>query len=386
VVAVTGTNGKTTVTRLTAHLLAASGLRVGMTLTDGVWVDGHQIDSGDCSGPKSARKVLMHPDADAAVLETARGGILREGLAFDRCQVAVVTNIGDGDHLGLNFINTVDELAMVKRVIVANVGPHGFAVLNAADPRTLAMATACPGQVILFATNPRLPAVAAHRAQGHRIVTIEDGDILATDGSARARVPLSEVPLTRNGTIAFQVENVLAAVGAAWGCGVPFEAVRAGLASFVSDTKTAPGRFNVMDFGGATVVADYGHNPDAMRALVAAVRAMPAQRRSVVISAAGDRRDDDIRQQTEILGEAFHEVVLYQDAAQRGRADGEVLALLRAGLAQAPMVEVVDEIRGEFAAIDKALSRLRDGDLCLVLVDQVEEALEYLSKRQLQWA
>jgi cyanophycin synthetase len=382
VVAVTGTNGKTTVTRLTAHLLAASGLRVGMTLTDGVWVDGHLIDTGDCSGPKSARKVLMHPDADAAVLETARGGILREGLAFDRCQVAVVTNIGDGDHLGMNFIDTVEQLAAVKRVIVSNVGPQGFAVLNAADPHTLAMATACPGQVILFATNPRLPALAAHRAQGHRIVTVEDGAVLATDGSARARVPLSEIPLTRGGTIGFQVENVLAAVGAAWGCGVPFEAVRSGLASFVSDARTAPGRFNVMDFGGATVVADYGHNPDAMRALVAAVESMPARRRSVVISAAGDRRDEDIRQQTEILGKAFHEVVLYQDAAQRGRADGEVVALLRAGLVGAPLVDHVEEIRGEFAAIDLALSRLREGDLCLILVDQVEEALAHLTRRQ----
>jgi cyanophycin synthetase len=140
-----------------------------------------------------------------------------------------------------------------------------------------------------------------------------------------------------------------------------------------------------MEFGGATVVADYGHNPDAMRALVSAVQAMPAQRRMVVISAAGDRRDEDIRQQTEILGEAFHEVVLYQDAAQRGRADGEVVALLRAGLANAVLVDRVDEINGEFAAIDQALARLKDGDLCLVLVDQVDEALAHLAKRQLEW-
>ncbi len=386
VVAVTGTNGKTTVTRLTAHLLAACGLRVGMTLTDGVWVDGHRIDSGDCSGPKSARKVLMHPDADAAVLETARGGILREGLAFDRCQVAVVTNIGEGDHLGLNFIHTVEELAVLKRVIVANVAASGFAVLNAADPITLAMAAACPGQVILFAANPRLPAIAAHRAQGHRVVTVEDGDIVATDGAARARVPLSEVPLTRNGTIGFQVENALAAVAAAWGCGVPFDALRSGLASFVNDAKSAPGRFNVMDFGGATVIADYGHNPDAMRALVGAVTAMPAQRRAVVISAAGDRRDEDIRLQTAILGDAFDDVLLYQDAAQRGRSDGEVVALLREGLKGAPRVSNVEEIRGEFVAIDIALGRLQPGDLCLILVDQVDEALAHLGKRQQEFA
>ncbi|MFO1336416.1 MAG: cyanophycin synthetase [Piscinibacter sp.] len=381
VVAVTGTNGKTTVTRLIAHLFAAAGLKVGMTNTDGVWVDGHQIDSGDCSGPKSARNVLAHPDTEAAVLETARGGILREGLGFDRCQVGVVTNIGAGDHLGLNYITTVEDLAVLKRVIVQNVAPTGFAVLNAADPITLAMASACPGGVILFAVDGHLPALVAHRAQGGRSVFVEGGDIVAVEGSARARLPLREVPLTRAGTISFQVENTLAAVAAAWGCGLHFDAVRSGLASFVNDTQNAPGRFNVMDYRGATVIADYGHNPDAMRALVAAVEAMSAKRRSVVISAAGDRRDEDIREQTQILGAAFDSVLLYQDAAQRGRADGEVIALLREGLKGAPRTREVEEIRGEFVAIDRALAALAPGDLCLVLVDQVDEALAHLHQR-----
>lgn len=381
VVAVTGTNGKTTVTRLIAHLFAASGLKVGMTNTDGVWVDGHQIDSGDCSGPKSARNVLAHPDTEAAVLETARGGMLREGLGFDRCQVGVVTNIGAGDHLGLNYITTVEDLAVLKRVIVKNVAPTGFAVLNAADAMTLAMAAVCPGGVILFAVDGQLPALVAHRAKGGRSVFVEGGDIVAVEGSARARLPLREVPLTRGGTISFQVENTLAAVAAAWGCGLHFDAVRSGLASFVNDTQNAPGRFNVMDYRGATVIADYGHNPDAMRALVSAVDAMPGKRRSVVISAAGDRRDEDIREQTQILGAAFDSVLLYQDAAQRGRADGEVMALLREGLKGAPRTRDVDEIRGEFAAIDRALAELRPGDLCLVLVDQVEEALAHLRQR-----
>jgi cyanophycin synthetase len=381
VVAVTGTNGKTTVTRLVAHLFAAAGLKVGMTNTDGVWVDGHQIDHGDCSGPRSARNVLAHPDTEAAVLETARGGMLREGLGFDRCQVAVVTNVGAGDHLGLNYITTVEDLAVLKRVIVQNVAPTGYAVLNAADPITLAMAPHCPGAVILFAVDGQLPALVAHRAQGLRTVFVEGGDIVAVEGSARARLPLREVPLTRGGTIGFQVENALAAVAAAWGCALPFDTVRSGLASFVNDAQNAPGRFNVMDCRGATVIADYGHNPDAMRALVGAVEAMPARRRSVVISAAGDRRDEDIREQTRILGAAFDHVLLYQDAAQRGRADGEVLALLREGLRGATRTRVVDEVRGEFAAIDRALAALRPGDLCLVLVDQVDEALAHIRQR-----
>ncbi len=385
VVAVTGTNGKTTVTRLTAHLFAAAGLRVGMTNTDGVYVEGRQIDSGDCSGPKSARNVLAHPDVDAAVLETARGGVLREGLGFDCCQVAVVTNVGEGDHLGLNYITTVEDLSVIKRVIVQNVAETGFAVLNAADPHVLAMAPLCPGGVILFAVDGRLPALAVHRTQGKRAVFVEGGDIVATEGSARARLPLRDVPLTQAGrsgkTIGFQVENALAAVAAAWGAGLSFDAVRSGLASFVSDADGAPGRFNVMDYRGATVIADYGHNPDAMRALVAAVQAMQAQQRSVVISAAGDRRDQDIVNQTKILGAAFDAVLLYQDAAQRGRADGEVMALLRQGLEGAERTRHVEEIHGEFNAIDRALARLAPGDLCLVLVDQVEQALAHLAKR-----
>ncbi len=386
VVAVTGTNGKTTTARLIAHLFASSGLRVGMTNTDGVYVNGRQIDSGDCSGPKSARNVLLHPDVDAAVFETARGGVLREGLGFDRCQVAVVTNIGEGDHLGLNYITTVEDLAVLKRVIVQNVARTGYAVLNAADPIVAAMASSCPGQVIFFAADRNHPVMATHRAQGRRTVFVDGDAIVASEGSWRGSLPLRDIPITRNGSIGFQVENVMAAVAAAWALGLDGETVRSGLASFVNDADNAPGRFNVMDYKGATVIADYGHNPDAMRALVEAVDAMPAKRRSVVISGAGDRRDEDIRQQTMILGDAFDDVLLYQDAAQRGRADGEVMALLREGLAQAKRTGHIDEIRGEFIAIDTALARLEPGDLCLVLVDQVEEALAHLSQRMAEAA
>lgn len=381
VVAVTGTNGKTTTTRLIAHLFATTGLRVGMTNTDGVHVNGRQIDSGDCSGPKSARNVLMNPEVDAAVFETARGGVLREGLGFDRCQVAVVTNIGSGDHLGLNYITTVEDLAVLKRVIVQNVAPTGYAVLNAADVNVAAMATSCPGQVIFFAPERHHPVLATHRAQGKRTLFVDGDAIVAAEGTWRESVALRDIPLTRNGTISFQVENAMAAIGAAWGAGLHWEAIRRGLASFVNDADNAPGRFNVMEHRGATVIADYGHNPDAMRALVSAVNAMPAQHRSVVISGAGDRRDEDIREQTQILGTAFDEVILYQDACQRGREDGEVLALLREGLKDAPRTREVSEIRGEFVAIDTALDKLRPGDLCLILVDQVEEALAHLAQR-----
>jgi cyanophycin synthetase len=381
VVAVSGTNGKTTTARLIAHLIAQTGKRMGLTSTDGVYVQGRRIDTGDCSGPKSAKNVLLHPEVDAAVFEVARGGVLREGLGFDRCNVAVVTNIGVGDHLGLNYITTTEELAVVKRVIVQNVGPQGSAVLNATDPNVARMATACPGNVTFFAIDPHLPVMMTHRAQGKRALYREGSMLIASEGAQVERIELSDIPLTRGGAIGFQIENAMAAIGAAWALGIDWNTIRLGLATFVSDAGTAPGRFNVFDYRGATLVADYGHNPDAIQALVQAVDALPAKRRWVVISGAGDRRDEDIRRQTEILGEAFDGAVLYQDACQRGRADGEVLGLLRQGLADASRTKQVEEIRGEFLAIDTALAKLEPGDLCLILVDQVEEALAHIAGR-----
>src|SRR5690606_31924175 len=217
--------------------------------------------SGDCAGPRSARNVLAHPDVDAAVFETARGGVLREGLGFDRCQVAVVTNVGAGDHLGLNYITTVEDLAVLKRVIVQNVAEHGYAVLNAADPIVADMVHNCPGEVIYFAADRLHPVMATHRAQGRRVVYVEDGAVVAEHGDFRERFELDAIPITHKGQIGFQVENVMASVAAAWGAGLSWTAVRRGLASFHNDAHNAPGRFNVMDYRGATVIADYGHNP-----------------------------------------------------------------------------------------------------------------------------
>lgn len=379
-VAVAGTNGKTTTVRLTAHIVAANRLRVGMTLTDGVYISGKRIDSGDCSGPKSARNVLLHPDVDAAVFETARGGVLREGLGFDRCDVAVVTNIGAGDHLGLNFISTVEDLAVVKRIIVQNVSPNGTAVLNAADPMVAGMAAECPGSVTYFAMNRNQPILATHRAQGRRVLFRDDNAIVAAEGAQEQRILLADIPLTYGGAIGFQIENAMAAIGAAWALNIGWDVIRAALKTFVSDVASTPGRFNLFSYRGATVIADYGHNPDAMIALVNAIEQMPAKRRVVVISAPGDRRDVDIYRQTEILSVAFDEVILYEDQCQRGRADGEVFQLLRKGLENASRTSEVKEVRGEFLAIDTALKGLSNGDLCLLLIDQMEESLAYIAQ------
>ncbi len=382
VISVTGTNGKTTTTRVIANILKKDNKRVGVACTDGVYIDGLCIDTGDCSGPRSARNILFHPDVDAAVLETARGGLLREGLGFDHCHVAVVTNIGMGDHLGLAYVNTVEELAAVKRIVVQNVTPGtGFAVLNAADPLVARMADHCPGSVIFFACDSHHPVLAKHRAQRKRVIYVENRCIVALGEAGEYRIPLNEIPLTQNGSINFQVENTMAAIGAGWALGLDWAVIRAGLTSFVNDMQTAPGRFNLFNYRNATLIADYGHNPDAIQALVSAIDNIPSKKRSVVISAAGDRRDEDIRQQTRILGDAFDEVVLYQDQCQRGRADGEVLTLLREGLGNAKRTQKISEIVGEAIAIDAALSNIEDGELCVILVDQVEQSLGQISNR-----
>jgi cyanophycin synthetase len=271
---------------------------------------------------------------------------------------------------------------VLKRVIVNNVAPGGHAVLNAADPHVAAMQETCPGSVIFFALDPTLPVMTRHRALGLPTVHVAEGSVIAVRGTEEVhRIDLARVPLTRGGSVLFQVENVLAAVAAAWALGVDWSVIGDALARFESDARTVPGRFNVFSYRGATVIADYGHNPDAIRALSQAAHAMPANRRIIVISAAGDRRDKDIRDQAVIVGEHFEEVILYQDAAQRGRADGEVIALLREGLAGSSRTNRIDEVRGEYLAIDQALARLVPGDLCLILIDQVQEALDHLAAR-----
>jgi len=273
---------------------------------------------------------------------------------------------------------------VVKRVIVQNVASDGVAVLNAADPMSAGMVGSCPGSVIFFAADRLHPVLSTHRALGHRVVCLDGGQLVAAQDAVEHCIDLAQIPLTRNGTIGFQIENAMAATAAVWALGVDWEIIRSGLASFANDTQTTPGRFNFFDYRGANVIADYGHNPDAIQALIPAIESIPARRRLVVISGAGDRRDIDITRQTAMLGDVFDEIILYQDQCQRGRADGEVLYLLQQGLVYAKRAKKIDEIRGEFSAIDTALSRLEAGDLCLILIDQVDEALAYIAQQTAQ--
>jgi cyanophycin synthetase len=380
IVAVTGTNGKTTTTRCIAHILARTGLRVGMTCTDGIYVEGRRIDTGDCSGPKSARAVLGHPRVDAAVLETARGGILREGLGFDFCDVAVVTNVGEGDHLGLNGIDEIRDLARVKAVPVRAVSARGAAVLNADDPLVVEMAKLCRGTVVYFSRNSASPVLTAHRAAGGTVVTVIDGQLVIARGRQVTPVGrIDQLPLTVGGRVGFQIDNLLAAVAAAHWLGLPIESISAGVRSFTSDIASAPGRFNVLTHLGSTIVLDYGHNSSALLALNDALAKFPHKRRKVVYTAAGDRRDIDIRRQAELLAGFFDEIYIYEDQCTRGRVDGEIIRLMREGFVSSPRSPRVLQAPGEMAAIGAAIARLEPGDLLLCQVDQVEEALAFVS-------
>lgn len=381
IVAVTGVNGKTTVTRFVAHILRGTGVRVGMTCTDGVYLDQRRIDSGDCSGPQSARRVLMNPAVDAAVFETARGGILREGLGFDWCDVGIVTNIGEGDHLGLGDVGTLEKLAQVKRCVPEAVGAWGTAVLNAADPLVAAMREKCRGKVLFFACDPRHPVLAEHRRAGGRAATIRDGAIVLAEGEREERlIALERVPLTHGGKIGFQVENALAAVSAAWSLGIDLETIRRQTESFAPTMDVVPGRFNIFTVGGATVIVDYGHNASAMLGLIDSLAHFPHQHRTVVHSMAGDRRDEDLVRQGVLLGGAFDRVVLYEDHYRRGRPEGQIIALLRQGLGQASRASEIHEVQGALAAVELGLSYARPGELILLQADEIDETVAFMRK------
>ncbi len=391
VVAVTGTNGKTTTVRCMGHVLRGLGLKVGITCTDGIYLDDRRVDTGDCSGPRSARVVLGHPQVEAAVLETARGGILREGLGFDECDVAIVTNIAKGDHLGMGGIETEEQLAEVKQTIVRAVAKSGSAVLKAGDPLVVSMASHCPGNVIFFDRDGDHPVMVAHRRRGGCTVFVRDRQIVVAVGQQQwAIAAVDRLPLTYGGRIGFQIDNLLAVTAAAWSLQVPRDVIRGGLETFASDVATVPGRFNLFETAGRTVISDYGHNASALLALVNAIRRLPHKRRSIVYTAAGDRRDADIIEQAQIIGTHFDEVFLYEDKCTRGRADGEVIRLMRLGLRDTLRVRRVFETRGERVAIENALENLDRGDLLLCQVDQVEDALGWIENKlfalDVQWA
>jgi cyanophycin synthetase len=368
VVGVSGTNGKTVVARIIGRLLHLWGKHVGMACSEGLYFNARQVQQGDCANWAAGRRVLMNRSVDAAVIENSSAVILGQGLPYDRCQVGVITNIDDADHLGDFDIGDVDRMVNVLRTQVDVVLPTGAAVLNARDPRVVEMAELCDGEVIFFGIDPALPAIAAHLAQDKRAVFVRNGRVMLATGAKEE--PLSDVmaiPLTLEGRVSFQLENVLAAVAAGWALGIPHRLIRVGIQTFDVDMADAPWQFTAYERAGATVVVDGAHNASALRALIGAIDKFPAKRRTVIYGAGKDRRDQDLVEQARLLGAAFDCVVLYDDATVASkRPPGQARALLRAGLlAGGRVTEIVDQ-PDHAAAASEVLARTRAGDFVLM--------------------
>jgi cyanophycin synthetase len=363
VVAVTGTNGKTTTTLMIAHAVRVAGLGTGVTTTEGVFVNGKRLVTGDCTGYWSARTVLSAPDVEFAVLETARGGILKRGLAFDRCDVGVVLNVA-ADHLGLDGVDTIEDLAQVKAVVAASSSKA--IVLNAEDPLCVAMARrAKPGaEVIFFAMDAENPVLLQHLEDGGRGAYLQDNAIVVADGSLHQELMRVEaMPSTFGGRARYNIANALAASAALMASGFSNLQIAAGLSTFVSDSKTNPLRTNVFDVRGVTVIVDYAHNPAAYAALAEMARALLPGQLVGIVTAPGDRRDSDLIQIGEVCGERFDELVVYESQS-RGRPVGGAVDLIIEGIEK--VVGPSDTTHREIE-VDKAirlgLSLCRAGDV-----------------------
>ena len=393
IVAVTGTNGKTTTSRMLAHIMKGIGRKVGMTSTDGIVIDERLVFKADASGPRSARMVLMNPRVDFAVMEVARGGILREGLGYDRNDVAVVTNVAP-DHLGLRGVDTLEQLADVKAVIVEAVPRDGVAVLNADDPLVRKMRRRCSGSVLWFSVAPPGSKVAEfiddHCRRGGRAVVLEPTDkgdmIVIRHGSRSMQLAWTHLlPSTFGGTAMFNVANAMAAAGAAFAVGAGLHEIRQGLRTFNTSYYLSPGRMNQINVHNIDVIVDYCHNAPGMRVLGDFVERYAASKagaadlgkisRIGMIATAGDRRDDDMRELGAVAAEHFDVVVIREDVRLRGRERGEVAALVADGVrarqaqegARCRQVEVVLD---ELSAVRHVMARANPGDLVVLCVDE----------------
>ncbi len=388
-IAITGTNGKTTVSRLIAHILWAGGLVVGLASTAGAWVAGEKILDGDCAGPRTADAILMDPSVQAAVLETARGGIVRDGLAFDRCHVGVVTNISS-DHEGQDGLDSLEDIAYVKALVVEAVARDGHAVLNADDPYVHRMAGRARCEVVFFSRSAENLVVRKHVLGGGLAIYLAGNDIVVDHGSRPvASFPLGEVPMTLGGLLPFQIENAIAAVAATWSLGAPAEAIRRGLRTFgllrersrrAVGYAANPGRFEAWVAGGRTVVVDYGHNRAAFTEALAATGRLCRGDLLAVVGAPGDRLDEHLLELGRLAARAADYVFIKEDQDTRGRARGEVASIFLRGVLDTGFPEArVEVILEERAALERAIQRARPDDWVIIFYEKHQPLTELLT-------
>jgi cyanophycin synthetase len=381
IIAITGTNGKTTTTRLTAHIAKNSGKKVGYTTSDGVYIQNQLMMKGDCTGPVSSSFVLKDPTVDFAVLECARGGILKSGLSFQHCDVAIVTNVA-ADHMGLGGIHTLEQMAKVKAVLPETVFPHGYAILNADDDLVYKMKEGLACNVALFSMDENNPRIKKHCAKGGLASVFENGYVSIMKGTWKIRVmPVKDIPLTYEGKAIHNIQNCLPSVLATYLFrDISIEDIRTALSSFIPSSTQTPGRLNFFHFRNYSMLADFAHNPHGLKLLCEFVSRLDYTSKIGVISGTGDRRDEDIRALGEISAEYFDEIIIRCDKNLRGRTAEEIIGLLKEGIEKVNPALPTMVIANENEALEYIYANPKTGALYTIMCDVVAGALDKIKE------
>lgn len=378
--AITGTNGKTTTTRLLAHIVKNNGYKVGFTTSDGIYVQNHMLEKGDTTGPQSAEYILKDPTVEFAVLETARGGILRSGLGFSRCDIGIITNIQE-DHLGISDIHSLDDLAKVKKVVVNSIKKDGWAVLNADDAECVKIADDLDCRVAFFSMEEDNPVIKEMAREGRTTAVYENGYITIKKGEWKIRVEKAfHVPLTMAGKAKFMVANVLAATLASYLWGFKTDDISLSLQTFIPGAAQTPGRMNIFEFRRFKVLIDFAHNPAGYRAIEEFLQNIEATQKIGIIAGVGDRRDEDIRECAMIAGRMFDHIIIRQEKHLRGRTDANINELLVEGIISSGRNVTYEMIPKETDAIKHAINNAREGSYITALSDVVANAIDVVQR------
>lgn len=380
IIAVTGTNGKTTTTRLIAHIVKNNGYKVGFTTSDGIYVQNHMLEKGDTTGPLSTEFILKDPTVEFAVLETARGGILRSGLGFSRCDIGIITNIQE-DHLGLSDIHDLKDLARVKAVVVNSVKKDGWAVLNAEDPNCVEIAKSLDCKVAYFSMNEHCDVIVNHCRTGGIAAIYENGFVTIKKGDWKMRVEkATHVPLTLNGKAKFMIANVLAATLASYLWGFKTEDIKLSLATFIPSAAQTPGRMNIFDFKKFKVMIDFAHNPAGYLGIEDFLQSINSSHKVGIIAGVGDRRDSDIRDCAAIAARMFDHIIIRQEKHLRGRTEDEIINLIIEGIKSVDKKVTYEIIPKETDAIKHAINIAKEGTFITALSDVITNAIEVVQQ------
>ena len=383
IIAVTGTNGKTTVCKLIAHALKSIGERVGLTSTTGVEIDGISIVKGDYSGPGGHELVLRDSTVDYAVLETARGGILRRGLIYNECDVGVFLNVGE-DHIGNDLIESIEDLGELKATVVKAVKDTGFSILNADDDIVMIYRKEAGGQKILFSINPQNKHIQEHIEKGGvSILALNDKIVIRTKECDEIIADIINVPITFNGTADFNISNTLAAVGVLYSLGIEKKKIRQGIITFYPSIKLNPGRMNIFDFNTFKVILDYGHNKHAMSALSSMLPKLSKGRKIGICHGSGNRTDELLKEFASLIAKAYDYIII-TDLDIRQRKLGETAEVVRKGILSTGFDEKsIEIILDVHEAIDRAFDIVKDGDIIVIQVDKIQPVIDHvLSKKE----